>query len=340
MNISVRNLILRSLLLVCLLAISCGVRLNKAVKPAPVEVPSGLSPEDSIAYIENSRLVAGEISVEDLLGLSEIHTLFPYYDAELTHRDSSALRQMNRFMRMQYAALGNPEDELRWVEAVNQSLADYCAEFGVEKEQALQDMMASVGHYEMGSQREMNQWCYFSSSVAYYRTLNAYSALLEDVQDPAIHKLLVEEYRAWNRLNKERHNVYVNVQRAGEHYSALPMECESQFEAYVAKRMEDLTIERSILLSGDSYMRQHPVVRSAEWNAYLKDPLWWPVDYDEESGGNEEADMVVKFKKAVEAWLDVRHAVMRALPAEQAASYDNLTADYHWAIVNETDSIR
>ena len=47
--------------------------------------------------------------------------------------------------------------------------------------------------------------------------------------------------------------------------------------------------------------------------------------------------MVVKFKKAVDAWLDVRHAVMRTLPAEQAVSYYNLTADYHWTIVNESD---
>lgn len=304
-----------------------------------ISVPTGLSPEDSIAFIENERFKEGPISVEDLLCLSEIHTLQPYEDAEMTRRDSAALQQMNRFMRMQYVALGEPDNELQWAEAVNRSLDGYCKEFSVDRETALKEMENSVGHYGAGTQHQMNQWCYCMSSLAYYRTIEAYRQLLNDVSDGHLRDLLHEEYRRWVILNQERHTVYVEVQRAGDHYSALPMELEGQYEARVSHRTADLAIERSIIMDGGTYRQQHPVVRSAEWDAYLKNPLWWPVDYDEDSGENESAELILKFKWDVEAWLDARHAVTKALPAAKGVAYDRVTADYHWVIVNEAEEV-
>lgn len=304
-----------------------------------ISVPAGLSPEDSIAFIENERFKEGPISVEDLLGLSEIHTLQSYEDAEMTRRDSATLQQMNRFMRMQYVALGDPDNELNWAEAVNRSLDGYCKEFVVDRETALKDMENSVGHYGAGTQHQMNQWCYCMSSLAYYRTIETYRQLLEDVSDVHLQELLHEEYRRWVILNQERHTVYVEVQRAGDHYSALPMELEGQYEARVSHRTADLAIERSIILDGGTYRQQHPVVRSAEWDAYLKNPLWWPVDYDEGSGEDESAELILKFKRDVEAWLVARHAITKALPAAQGEAYDRATADYHWVIVNEAEEV-
>lgn len=304
-----------------------------------ISVPPGLSLEDSIAFIENERFKDGPVSVEDLLGLAEIHTIMPYEDAEMTRRDSAALQQMNRFMRMQHVALGDPDNELHWVEAVNRSLDGYCKEFGVDRDTAFKDMVRSVGHYEAGSQWQMNQWCYFMSSLAYYRTIDAYRQLLEDVDDGHLRDLLLEEYRCWVILNQERHEVYVEVQRCGEHYSALPMELEENYEACVSHRRADLAIERSILLEGGTYQQKHPVVRSAEWDAYLKNSLWWPVGYEEGSGENESAELILKFKRDVEKWLDARHAITKALPAAQGEAYDRVTADYHWVIVNDAEEV-
>ena len=81
-----------------------------------VKVPEGYTGEDSIAYIENAVLKS-DITAEDLLGLAEVHSvedrLFDYNNEEkaednpeyaeahmVTHRDSSALRLVNRIMRM------------------------------------------------------------------------------------------------------------------------------------------------------------------------------------------------------------------------------------------------
>lgn len=294
--------------------LSCGRNTgNHPVTPS-IDVPSGLSQEDSIAYIENERYKDVTVTAEDLLGLGEIHTLYPYENRVMTRRDSAALQQMNRLMRMQYVAAGNPDSELAWAEAVNRSLGAYCKEFDISKKEALEDLLESVSHY-------------------------AYCALICDIQDAKLRKLLMSEYRAWNRLNRERHNVYVNVQHDGEHYSSQPMDFEERFEAYANKRLQDLSIERAILLEDGAYSQQHPVVRSAEWDAYLKNPLWWPVDCNEESSEDENVKMIVRFKKNVQDWLDVRHSIKRALPPKQEEAYDRLTADYHWVIVNEADGV-
>lgn len=215
-----------------------------------ISVPAGLSPEDSMAFIGNDRFKDLPIGVEDLLGLEEIHAFQPGEVAEMTRRDSAALRQVNRFMRMRGAALGDPDNELHWAEAVDRSLDEYGKEFGADRETALKDMVNSVGHYEAGSQSEMNQWCHFLSSLAYYRTIDSYRQLLEDVNDGHLQELLLEEYRRWVILNRERHTVYVEVQCAGDHYSALPMELAGQYEARVSHRRADLATQRSIILTG------------------------------------------------------------------------------------------
>lgn len=104
-----------------ILFVACGGRSASSsdsdVNPRDtVKVPEGYTGEDSIAYIENAVLKSN-ISAEDLLGLAEVHSvedrLFNYNNEEkaednpeyakahiVTHRDSSALRLVNRIMRM------------------------------------------------------------------------------------------------------------------------------------------------------------------------------------------------------------------------------------------------
>ena len=105
-----------------------------------VNVPEGLTGEDSIAYIEN-MIVKSPISAIDLLSLAEVHsveeslTLYgdlgrplndPDYreDPQTEHRDSAAMRLANRFMRMGNLVNmnGNANDKLQWAVAVNAAI--------------------------------------------------------------------------------------------------------------------------------------------------------------------------------------------------------------------------
>lgn len=254
-------------------------------------------------------------------------------EPELSHRDSSALKLM-------YELLGDEssdsDGELKWSEAVSRSIGLYCNEFGVSKEQALDDMVLSVDRYAGGSQRDINYYCWMVAQVAYFRTIDAYRELLGDVRNKRLHSLLLEEYHAWNRFNIASHDVYVKLQREGDHYTALPMEFAAQYAARAKKRLGDLSIERSILLERGSYARQHPDVAQEEWEEYLRLVVRYePGPFDESDG---ESAVAFEFKSAFDAWMDARSALAKTLPAAWASSYEALTADCFWTVAHESDS--
>ena len=235
-----------------------------------LKIPDGLTQEEQVTYIENHVLTT-PISAIELLALQPLHTLDPgerYWDY-ITNAEWVKIRLMNRFMRMQYVALGNPMDELRWVEATQIVLDDYATPLGITQEQAIDSLLSASGYLCCGTQYEINQCTYVMSSVEYYKTLASYKAFIEHMPKD-MQPLLFEAYAAWNKLNKARHSAYVNIVRAGDHYSALPMEFEGMYAAYAEKRRQMLNLEKSILSAGEKYSLQHPVVTTMEWEQYLQ----------------------------------------------------------------------
>lgn len=102
------------------------------------EIPEGLTKEEQIAYIENNVLTT-PVSVSELLALQPVHTLDPD-ECEWKYISDAGwekIRLMNRFMRMQYVALGNPRDELIWAMATQVILADYATHFVSRKNKPL-----------------------------------------------------------------------------------------------------------------------------------------------------------------------------------------------------------
>ena len=79
-----------------------------------LEIPDGLTEEEQVAFVENQVLTT-PISAIELLALQPIHTLDPDESDwdYITEADWKKFRLMNRFMRMQFVALGDPMDELR-----------------------------------------------------------------------------------------------------------------------------------------------------------------------------------------------------------------------------------
>ena len=72
-----------------------------------LELPEGLSQEEQVTYIEN-HVLKTPVSVIELLALQPVHTLDPderNWDY-ITEAGWAKFRLMNRFMRMQYVALG------------------------------------------------------------------------------------------------------------------------------------------------------------------------------------------------------------------------------------------
>ena len=296
------------------------------------EIPEGLTKEEQIAYIENNVLTT-PVSVSELLALQPVHTLDPD-ECEWKYISDAGwekIRLMNRFMRMQYVALGDPMDELNWAMATQVILADYATHFGITKEQAVDSIMDASAYLSGGTQYDINQYIYVMSSMAYYKTLAAYLTLIEDM--PAkLQPLLYDEYTAWNKMNKTRHSAYVDILRAGEHYSALPMELEGVYEAYAEKRTQLLKIEKQILFAGKEYHIQHPVVKTADWEHYL-------YRLKNQSADDEALALVQELNENVRTWINARQKIARSLPPSEGTSYDNVTADYHWAIVNAEEQV-
>lgn len=314
------------------LPLSPQVRARLDTMHTKIEIPKDLTEEDQIAYVENQVLTT-PVSVSELLSLQPIHTLDPNENEKeyITDAGWEKIRLLNRFMRMQYVASGNPMDELRWTIATQVILADYAVHFGIRKEQAIDSLLSVADYLSCGTQFQINQYTYVISSVEYYKTLDAYINLIEDM--PAkLQPLFYDEYTAWNKMNKTRHNAYVNILRAGEHYSALPMELESMFASYAEKRRLLLEIERHILSAGKEYQRQHGVVRTADWKQYL-------YTFENQCADDEDMALVQELDETVRMWINSRQKIARNLPPSAGTSYDNLTADYHWIIVNEEEHV-
>ena len=296
------------------------------------EIPEGLTQEEQVAFIEN-HVLKTPISVIELLSLQPIHTLDPderYWDY-ITEEDWKKFRLMNRFMRMQYVALGDPMDELRWVTATQVILDDYATSLGITQEQAIDSLLDAAGFLCGGTQYQINQCTYVMSSVEYYKTLAAYQTFIKQMPEE-LQSLLHEEYTAWNKMNKARHNAYVNIVQAGNHYSSLPMGLEGMYAAYAEKRRHLLAIEKQILTEGKTYSIQHPVVKTMDWNNYLQ-------TLRNKSAGDESLAIINDLDESVRAWIRVRQKIANQLPCPVGTYYDNLTADYHWVITNDDEPV-
>lgn len=315
-----------------------GISLNPVIQArldsmdTELEIPDGLTEEEQVAFVENQVLTT-PISAIELLALQPIHTLDPDESDRdyITETDWKKFRLMNRFMRMQFVALGDPMDELRWVVATQVILDDYAIPLGIAQEQAIDSLLSAADYLCCGTQYDINQCTYVMSSVEYYKTLAAYKDFIENMPDD-LQSLLYEEYRAWNKLNKARHNAYVNIVRAGDHYSALPMELEGMYAVYVEKRRQLLDIEKQIIAANKTYSLQHPVVKTKDWNNYLQ-------KLRDKCESDEVLVIVEDLDRAVSTWISVRQKIARHLPPSAATYYDNLTADYHWAITNEEEEV-
>lgn len=290
--------------------------------------------EEKIFYIEN-LVLSSPVSPSELLALRPIHDLDPQEENynRMSDRMKDAVRMANQFMRMQYVARSlEPEDELQWAVAVKRMLTKYAEQYDTDEDQALQDLLISMGHLECGTQRQINQYTYIASSVEYYRTIAAYRDWLTKAPLGML-DMFTEEFVAWVRMNNARHSAYVNIRRAGCYYSALPMEYEGMFAAYARRRMDMLQAEVDVLRKGKTYMQQHPLVRTADWNNYLTDKLHISDEDDPEAYIAREVD------RTVNEWLQIRQEIAKYLPKDIGKYYDNITADYHWMITNEDEDV-
>lgn len=301
-----------------------------AIDTVPV-LPEGLTEEEQVIYVEDLVLTS-PITVEELLALTPIHDLDPntgWYGGDWPEAYMEKVRMANRFMRMQYIALGDPMDEMRWVEAVQTILAEYAATHGISVAQALDSLSDGVAHLEAGTQYEMNQWTYVLASVEYYKTLAAYKTIIDDMPEYK-KEMFTQEYVAWNMMNKARHKAYVFIRRAGDHYSSLPMEYEAMYSAYVTYRRQLLTLENEIMWTNKTYKRQHPIVKAADWEDYLDTKLYRTAE-------DEDSTIVNEVDQSVRTWLRARKKIAKNSDSGCHESYDDITNDYYWTIIHEAE---
>ena len=175
-----------------------------------VNVPEGLTGEDSIAYIEN-MIVKSPISAADLLSLSEVHSVEdrlylygdlgrplndPDYreDPQTEHRDSAAMRLANRFMRMGNLVNmnGNANDKLQWAVAVNAAIDTFLVAVPyLQSDSVIHEIGRVVYKYSNQTQGELNFMCYVDAMIDYYRTIESYRQWLASAptsQKPLIQK--------------------------------------------------------------------------------------------------------------------------------------------------------
>ena len=347
---------------VALTLIACGHNGKGSIDPRDtVQVPEGLSGEDSIAYIEN-MVIQSPISADDLLGLAEVHSLeewlFNYNNFDraaeepeyadnflATRRDSCAMRLANRFMRMHHLINENGDamDELQFALAVNAILDTFRAEMPeVVPDSALDEIGRVMDKFSSLTQAEMNMQCYVLAAVDYYRAIEAYRRWLADV--PVNLKTLAqEEYKAWNALNEVRFSFWRDVSYRQEYSSMKPMEIEAYYSNLADNRRAELAVERSIVLGGKPYRQLGKTVTTPQWEKWIAEKSK-PEDYDllvemerddlipDESLVSEYVDQL---KTSFSRWLAARQAFAAALPKDRATSYDNLTADIHSRMVGQ-----
>ena len=330
-----------------------------------VNVPEGLTGEDSIAYIEN-MIVKSPISAIDLLSLAEVHsveeslTLYgdlgrplndPDYreDPQTEHRDSAAMRLANRFMRMGNLVNmnGNANDKLQWAVAVNAAIDTFLVAVPyLHTDSVILEIGRVVYKYSNQTQGELNFMCYVDAMVDYYRTIESYRQWLASA--PTSQKPLIQkEYEAWHNLNEARFAFWNDVSYRQEWYSMKPMEVEGYYENLSANRRAELQLERDIIENGKTYHQKGKSVTTSQWEQWITDHSV-PEDAEDlkEFGREDElpSDSVVTnrvnaLKTAFTRWMAARQAIAAALPKQQGISYDNLTADIHCRIIGKLASI-
>lgn len=345
---------------------ACGGQAGSTFDPRDtVNVPEGLTGEDSIAYIEN-MIVKSPISAADLLGLAEVHsveerlTLYgdlgrplndPDYreEPQTEHRDSAAMRLANRFMRMGNLVNmnGNANDKLQWAVAVNAAIDTFLVAVPyVPSDSVIHEIGRVVYKYSNQTQGELNFMCYVDAMVDYYRTIESYRQWLADAP-ASLKPLIQEEYEAWHDLNEARFAFWNDVSYRQEWYSMKPMEIEGYYENLSANRRAELQQERDIIEKGKTYHQNGKAVTSAQWEQWIIDHSV-PEDAEDmkELGREDElpsdsivTDRVNALKTAFSRWMSARKAIVAALPKQQSISYDNLTADIHCRMIGKLASI-
>lgn len=359
-----RNLILTVLIAVVVLN-ACGGHSNRYVNPRDtVQVPEGITGEDSIAYIEDV-IVRSPISARDLLALAEVHTvedwLYYYNNTELVERnpdfpeyaelcrvtpqDSAAMRLANRFMRMSYLTRmnGDADDMLQFAVAVNAAIDTFRWDYpSISPQEAADEVSNVVGRYSSMTQSEMNFESYVDASLDYYRTIEAYRQWLEDVPE-TLRSLAHEEYKAWYDLHEARFSLWRDVSYRQEAYSMKPMEIEGYYENLSRNRRAELEVERNIVLDAMPYKQLGKTVNTAQWENWIAQSSV-PEDIDILIAVGAEkripddslvSERVEALRSAFAQWLTVRQAIASSLPKEQGRSYDNLTADIHSRIIGK-----
>lgn len=350
------------------LFIACGGRSASSpdndVNPQDtVNVPEGYTGEDSIAYIENAVLKSN-ISAEDLLGLAEVHSvedrLFDYNNEEkaednpeyakehiVTHRDSSALRLVNRIMRMNELVKqnGKANDKLQWAVAVNAAIDTFFVEEPtIRKDQAFEEIERVTSKFSSDTQSEMNFISYIYATLDYHKTIEAYRQWLQAVPKD-IRALAQEEYEAWHDLNDARFNLWNDVSYRREWYSMKPLEIEGYYTNLSENRRAELNVERDIILNGKLYKQKGQTVTAKEWEKWIADNSV-PEDLDmmEKNDTRIPSDSIVTdrvntLKTTFARWLKARQDLAAALPKEQGDSYDYLTADMHSRMTGKLEAI-
>ena len=326
-----------------------------------VNVPEGSTGEDSIAYIENT-ILQSPISAKDLLGLSEVHSvedmIFNYNNFELakedpehasaylaTHRDSAAIRLVNRFMRMGnlVAINGKANDKLQWAMAVNAALDSFrVAVPSLPASSALDEIEGVVDRFSTQTQSEMNFQCYVYAMVEYYRTIEAYRKWLLEVPS-GLRPLMQEEYEAWHDLNEARFYFWRDISYKQEWYSMKPMEIEGYYANLSENRRAELDVERGVVMDGKPYHQKGKTVTLGQWEQWIKEHSV-PEDIDilKEIGDDEHipnddivSERVKSLKTTFTRWLAARQAIVAALPEEQGKYYDSITADIHSRMIGK-----
>ena len=363
-----KGIIISILFSTSVMFIACGGRSGSSsdndVNPRDtVKVPEGYTGEDSIAYIENAVLKSN-ITAEDLLGLAEVHSvedrLFDYNNEQktldnpeyakehmVTHRDCSALRLINRIMRMNELVKqnGKANDKLQWAIAVNAAIDTFLVEEPtICKDQAFEEIERVTSKFSSDTQTEMNYISYIDATLDYYRTIEAYRQWLQAVPKD-IRALAQEEYEAWHDLNDARFNLWNDVSYCREWYSMKPLEIEGYYSNLSENRRAELDVERDIILNGKLYKQKGETVTAKEWERWIADNSV-PEDLDmlEKNDTRIPSDSIVTdrvntLKTTFAKWLKARQDLAAALPKEQGDSYDYLTADMHSRMTGKLEAI-
>ena len=339
--------------------ISCNHRVDSFDPLDTVLVPDGITGEDSIDYFVYV-VTQSPISAEDLLNLSEVHTVDWWIDTwiacreeehlTLNHRDSCAMRLANRFMRMHHLVdmNGDAMDKLRWAAAVNSIVDTFLAEVpGVGCDTVVDEMVRLFDKFSPQSQGDMNLECYVLSSIDHYRTIDAYRQWLEALPDK-LKPLAKEEYLAWNDLNEARFTLWRDVYFTQSWFSMKPMEIEGYYQYLSENRRAEMAIERDIVLNGAIYNQKGKTVTTRQWEQWIKvhsqpedyeDVISWNGVYEDMPSDSTIVACTTAIRQTFTRWLAARQALAAALPDDRGKSYDNLTADIHSRIIGKLPAI-